>query len=257
MPIYEVGEHEGQQYFSMKLIEGGSLAQLSRGDVRAEVSRLTDVARAVHYAHQRGILHRDLKPSNVLTDARGTPFVTDFGLAKRLQESVYPLTETGQVLGTPRYMAPEQAAGSKDLSVAADVYSLGVILYERMTGRCPFIGDNAMTLLRQVRETEPPRPSSIVPGMDRDLETVVLKCLEKEPGRRYTSAESLADDLSRWQRGEPIEARPVGQVERAWRWCKRNPVVSGLTGAVAALLIVVAVVSTVSAVSERKARAPR
>ena len=182
------GEHEGQQYYAMKFVEGTSLAKHPRSDLRREVDGMVAVSRAVHHAHQRGILHRDLKPSNVLVDFQGTPLVTDFGLAKRLAADDGSFTETGQVLGTPKYMAPEQAAGRKDLTVAADVYSLGVILYERLTGQTPFAGDNVLTLLRQVRESEPPRPSTIQTGLDRDLETVVLKCLEKEPLRRYLSA---------------------------------------------------------------------
>ncbi len=182
VPIYEVGEHEGQQYYAMKFVEGTSLAKHPRSDPRGEVEGMVAVVRAVHHAHQRGMLHRDLKPSNVLVDSQGTRLVTDFGLAKRLADADRSLTEPGQVLGTPKYMAPEQAAGRKDLTVAADVYSLGVILYERLTGQTPFTGENVVTLLRQARESEPPRPSSIRPGLDRDLETVVLKCLEKEPG---------------------------------------------------------------------------
>src|SRR5262249_53840201 len=151
-------------------------------------------------------------------------------------------------------MAPEQAAGRKDLTVAADVYSLGVILYERLTGQTPFTGDNVLTLLRQARESDPPRPSSIRPGLDRDLETVVLKCLEKEPGRRYSSAEALAADLTNWLAGRPITARPVGQVERLWRWCRRNPAVAGLTAAVALALVLGSVVSGIFALAERRGR---
>jgi hypothetical protein len=209
---------------------------------------MVTVIRAVHHAHQRGVLHRDLKPSNVLVDSQGTRYVTDFGLAKRLVDVDGSITETGQVLGTPKYMAPEQAAGRKDLTVAAEVYSLGVILYERLTGQTPFMGDNALTLLRQARESDPPRPSSIRPGLDRDLETVVLKCLEKEPARRYASAEVLADDLENWLTGRPITARPVGQAERAWRWCKRNPVVSSLAASVAGSLLLGIILSSYFAV---------
>jgi serine/threonine protein kinase len=248
VPIYEVGEHEGQQYYSMKFVEGTSLAKHPRSDPRREVEGMVAVIRAVHHAHQRGVLHRDLKPSNVLVDSQGTRLVTDFGLAKRLAAGDGSFTETGQVLGTPKYMAPEQAAGRKDLTVAADVYSLGVILYERLTGQTPFTGDNALTLLRQARESEPPRPSSIRAGLDRDLETVVLKCLEKEPSRRYPSAEVLAEDLDNWLAGRPITARPVGQAERFWRWCRRNPIVSSLTAAVAASLLIGIAVSTFFAV---------
>ncbi len=189
-----------------------------------------------------------------MVDGQGTRMVTDFGLAKRLGGGDGSFTETGQVLGTPKYMAPEQAAGRKDLTVAADVYSLGVILYERLTGQTPFAGDDALTLLRQVREAEPPRPWTIRPGIDRDLETILLKCLEKEPGRRYPTAEAMADDLANWLAGRPITARPVGQAERLWRWCRRNPAVAGLTAAVALALVLGAVVSTLLALAERRGR---
>ncbi len=237
VPIYEIGEHEGQQYFTMRYVEGTTLAREPRESIRREVTRLLEVAQAVYFAHQHGILHRDLKPSNVLIDPSGDAFVTDFGLAKRAGVEA-SLTETGQVLGTPRYMAPEQAGGRKDLTVAADVFSLGVILYERLTGLPPFDGGDVLEILRQVRETDPPRPSSRRPDLDRDLETVVLKCLEKEPSRRYASAMALADDLANWLAGRPIAARPVGQAERLWRWCQRNPAVAGLTAAVAGSLLI-------------------
>jgi WD40 repeat protein/tRNA A-37 threonylcarbamoyl transferase component Bud32 len=233
--IYEVGEHEGQQYYAMRYIEGAPLTRHPRADARTEAGLIATVARAVHYAHQHGILHRDVKPSNILVDSAGTPFVTDFGLAKRV-DADRSLTESGALVGTPRYMAPEQAAGRRDLTVAADVYSLGVVLYERLTGQTPFTGETPLELLRQVREMEPPRPSSITPGLNRDLETICLKCLEKDPAKRYGSAEPLADDLERWLRGEPILARPVGQTERLWRWCRRNPVVAAMATSIAILV---------------------
>src|SRR5215472_12296505 len=180
VPIYEVGEHDGQQYYAMRYVEGTSLARRPRADARSEARLVATVAGAVHYAHRRGLLHRDLKPSNILADAAGTPLVADFGLAKRVDADP-SLTEPGALVGTPRYMAPEQAAGRKDLTVAADVYSLGVMLYDRLTGRTPFTGETMLEILRQVREAEPPPLTALVAGLDRDLETVCLKCLHKDP----------------------------------------------------------------------------
>jgi WD40 repeat protein len=234
VPIYEVGDHDGQQYYAMRYVEGTALTRRPRADARREAGLVATVARAVHHAHQHGILHRDLKPSNILVDAAGTPLVTDFGLAKRV-DADRSLTESGALVGTPRYMAPEQADGRKDLTVAADTYSLGVVLYERLTGRTPFTGETVLEVLRQVREAEPPRPSSIAPGLDRDLETICLKCLEKEPAKRYGSAEALAEDLECWLRGEPIQARASGALERAVKWAKRQPAIAGLWGIIVAL----------------------
>jgi tRNA A-37 threonylcarbamoyl transferase component Bud32 len=255
VPIYEVGEHDGQQYYTMRFVEGTSLAGRARGEPRREAACLATVARAVHHAHQRGILHRDLKPSNILMDSAGTPHVADFGLAKRIAGpggAGVDLTTSGALIGTPRYMAPEQAAGRRDLSVAVDVFSLGVVFYERLTGRPPFTGDSMLELLRQVREDEPPRPSSIVPRLDRDLETICLKCLEKDPAKRYGSAEELAEEVDRWTRGEPILARPVGQAARLWRWCRRNPAVAALAAGLLLALVAIATVSTGLALQARR-----
>jgi hypothetical protein len=230
VPIYEIGEHEGQQYFSMKLIEGRALAQDGEGfrkDLESAARLMATVARAVHHAHQRGILHRDLKPANVLLDAQNQPYVSDFGLAK-LARSDGSLTQSGAIVGTPGYMPPEQAAGKKGVSTAADVYSLGAILYDLLTGQPPFRGPTAFDVLIQVQEKEPAPPSALNRRVDRDLETICLKCLRKEPEGRYASAAAVAEDLERWVHGEPIQARPVGRVERTRRWIKRHPALAGI-----------------------------
>jgi WD40 repeat protein len=241
VPIYEIGEHEGRHYFSMKLIEGGSLAQQRpRVPTRGLIEIVTKVARAVHYAHQRGILHRDLKPANILLDQQGEPHVTDFGLAKRVAADS-GLTHPDAVVGTPSYMAPEQATGQKRLTTAVDVYSLGAILYELLTGRPPFQGDTVLDTLHQVVFDEPVRPRSVNRHIDRDLETICLKCLQKGPQKRYGSAEALADDLQRWLECRPIRARRTGTGEAIRKWARRRP-------AVAALLAFIVVLTTVSLV---------
>src|SRR5262249_20856158 len=242
VPIYEVGEHEGRPYFSMKLVEGGSLAQhVGRftGDPRAAARLMAQVAAAVHDAHQRGILHRDLKPANILLDAEGQPHVTDFGLAKRLEGGTQ-LTQSGAILGTPAYMAPEQAAAKKALTTAADVYALGAILYELLTGRPPFQAETPLDTVLQVLEKEPARPRRLDPGLRPGLETVCLKCLLKEPEQRYGSAEALADDLERWLRGEPVLARRSRAWVRGLKWVRRRPAAAALVAVsgVAALALV-------------------
>jgi eukaryotic-like serine/threonine-protein kinase len=232
VPIYEVGEHDGQHYFSMKLIEGGSLATTGRQGTSKEQQKqlatlLAVVARAVHHAHQRGILHRDLKPGNILIDGQGQPHVTDFGLARRV-DGDSRLTQSGAIVGTPSYMAPEQARSEKVLTTGVDVYSLGAILYELLCGHPPFRAATPLDILLQVLDREPEAPRSINPKIDRDLETICLKCLHKQPERRYESAAALADDLERWLRGEPIEARRSSLRERVVKWARRRPAIAAL-----------------------------
>ncbi len=231
VPLYEVGEHAGQPYFTMKLIEGERLtARLPhfRQDLRSAAALVATLARAVHHAHERGILHRDLKPANVLLDGAGQPYLTDFGLARRVGGLPGP-TSTGIAVGTPCYIAPEQAAGpAHAITTAADVYGLGALLYELLTGRPPFTGALALEVLRQVLENESPRPQTLNPAVSRDLETIALKCLQKDPARRYPSALALAEDLEAYLRGEPIRARPVSKAARVWHWCRRRPLVASL-----------------------------
>ncbi len=238
--VYEVGEAGGLPFFSLEFVSGGSLDRKARGTPlpAREAAALTEaLARAVHYAHEHGVVHRDLKPANVLLTADGQPKVTDFGLAKRLDRADGQ-TQSGAVMGTPSYMAPEQAAGrAREVGPAADVYALGAVLYELLTGRPPFKAATPLDTVLQVLKEEPVPPSRFQPKVPRDLETVCLKCLQKEPARRYASAAALAEDLGRWLAGEPIHARPVGGAERLWRWCRRNPVVAGLLAAVALALL--------------------
>jgi eukaryotic-like serine/threonine-protein kinase len=232
LPVYEVGEHDGVHYFSMKLVEGGSLVDhldRFRADPRTAARLLATIARAVHYAHQRGILHRDLKPSNILLDAQGEPHVSDFGLAKRV-ETDSSLTQSGTLVGTPSYMAPEQTRSQKGVvTTAADVYGLGAVLYTLLTRRPPFRGETMLETLEQVRNREPEPPRRLNARVDRDLETICLKCLEKEPEQRYGSAQALAGELESWLRGEPIQARRIGWGQRIWRWCRRNPILAALS----------------------------
>ena len=260
VPIFEIGEHQGQHYFSMGLIEGPNLREAlaqvresnsevrnahSRGYHPKEAARLLSmVARAVHYAHQRGVLHRDIKPGNILLDANGAPHLTDFGLAK-LIEKESTLTYTNAILGTPAYMAPEQARGqTKEVTTAADVYGLGAVFYETLTGAPPFGGGTTLETIRQVLEQEPRRPSIFNPAVDRDIETICLKCLEKEPARRYASAKAFADDLDRWLRSEPIAARPVGNYERMRKWVRRRPAIATLGASLSLAVLAGAVAVT-------------
>jgi eukaryotic-like serine/threonine-protein kinase len=233
--IHETGEHEGQHYFSMQLVEGvplTDLAELYRQDPRRSARLLRKVAGAVHHAHQRGILHRDLKPANILVDDQDEPHLTDFGLAKRV-DLPGELTRTDTTLGTPDYMSPEQAQGHhRLLTVASDVWSLGAVLYFLLTGRPPLHRATPWQTMEAVVKDQPVRPRVLNPGVPRDLETICLKCLEKEPGKRYGSAEALAQDLGRFLEGQSVLCRPVSRVGETWRWCRRKPMVAGLAAAV-------------------------
>ena len=236
VPIFEVGQHEGQHYFSMGFVEGQSLSQrLADGPlpVREAADLIRRVSDAIQYAHERGVIHRDLKPANILLDQNGNPRVTDFGLAKKVQGDS-GLTGSGQIMGTPSYMPPEQAGAKRgEVGPAADVYALGGTLYALVTGRPPFQAATAMDTVIQVISDEPVPPRRLNASIPRDLETICLKCLEKEPGKRYASAAALGEDLGRYLAGEPIVARPVTRSERAVKWARRKPAIAALMGLVA------------------------
>ncbi|TWU07494.1 protein kinase domain-containing protein [Stieleria varia] len=281
VPIYEVGEVDGQHYFSMGYVDGSSLSELIAEHplAPADAAQLTlKIAEAIQYAHQQGVIHRDLKPANVLIQKRGehsgasvssalsttsgsqatlsqwSPRVTDFGLAKQIQGNDQ-LTASGQILGTPSYMPPEQAAGKIDeIDHRADVYSLGGILYALVTGRPPFQAASHLDTLMQVLEKEPVPPRQLAPKTPRDLETIALKALEKDPRRRYQTAGELAEDLQRFLSGEPILARSITPIERAWRWAKRKPLIAGLGALAAMLLVVVSIGGPLAAVQQSSLR---
>jgi TolB-like protein/Flp pilus assembly protein TadD/predicted Ser/Thr protein kinase len=238
VPIYEVGERDGACYYSMGLVEGGQLDATAKREpmpLRRATELIAKLARTVHYAHEHGILHRDIKPGNVLLDAKGEPHLTDFGLA-RLVETESTVTRTLEVLGTPSYMAPEQAIGNNArVSSVTDVYGLGAVLYQLLTGHPPFAGGTTYETIKLLLETEPRQPRLLNPKIDRDLSTICLKCLEKEPQRRYASAVALAEDLERWLKHEPIQARRIGVFTRGKKWLRRNPTSALLAASLVAL----------------------
>jgi TolB-like protein len=245
VPIHEVGERDGSCYFSMKFIEGGQLDEVARREPmppRRAAELIAKVARTVHYAHEHGILHRDIKPGNILLDAKGEPHLTDFGLA-RLVESESSVTQTLDVLGTPSYMAPEQAVGNNAaVSSATDVYGLGAVLYQLLAGQPPFAGGATYETIKLLLGTEPRQPRLLNPKVDRDLSTICLKCLEKDPKRRYSSAIALAEDLERWLKHEPIQARRIGPLVRCRKWVRRNPSIAVMAAMLLALAVPLGVI---------------
>ncbi|PYK42115.1 MAG: hypothetical protein DME46_12290 [Verrucomicrobia bacterium] len=250
VPIHEIRERGGYCYFSMNLVEGGQLDEVARKKeipVRRAAELIAKLARTVHYAHEHGIVHRDIKPGNILLDAKGEPHLTDFGLA-RLIETESTVTRTTDVLGTPSYMAPEQASGNNaELTCATDTYALGAVFYQLLTGCVPFVGRSTYETVRLVLETDAKQPRLVNPKVDRDLSTICLKCLEKDPKRRYSSALALAQDLERWLQHEPIKARRSGLVSRGSKWLRRNPATAVSVASLAALLVALGVIISKSA----------
>ena len=255
VPIHDVGERDGSCYFSMKFVEGGQLDEIARSatadssggerrpmPIRRAAELIAKIARTVHYAHEHGILHRDIKPGNILLDAKGEPHLTDFGLA-RLVESESSVTQTLDVLGTPSYMSPEQASGNNAaVSSVTDVYGLGAVLYQLLTGQPPFAGGATYETIKLLLDTEPRQPRLLNPKIDRDLSTICLKCLEKDPKRRYMSALALAEDLERWLQHEPIQARHSGIFTRATKWVRRNPSIAVMAAMLLTLVVPLVVI---------------
>src|SRR5256714_6038470 len=243
VPIHEVGERDGQCYYSMSFVEGGQVDEVFKHEplsIRRAVELVAKVARTVHYAHEHGILHRDIKPGNILLDQHGEPHLTDFGLA-RLVEADSTVTGTLDVLGTPSYMAPEQAAGNNtEISRNTDVYGLGAVLYQLLTGHPPFAGGTTYETVKLLLETEPRPPRQLNPKVDRDLSTICLKCLDKDPQCRYSSALALAEDLEHWLKHEPILARHAGIFAHGNKWVRRNPAMAALITLSVALAISIA-----------------
>src|ERR1051325_7417141 len=245
LPIFEVSEsHDGLPFFSMKFAGGGILLEAAsalRTEPRRAVALIAKVARAVQYAHDQGILHRDLKPGNILLDGNGEPLVSDFGLAKWLEPTGH-LTRTPTGFGSPGYIAPEQVNGSAaNLAATADVYSLGAVLFDLLTGRPPFTGEHALKTIQQATDKPAPKLRTLAPALGRDLETICSKSLEREPSARYRSAGELADDLEHWLDGRSILARPVSPPVHLWRWSQRNPIVAGMAALLLAMATVVGV----------------
>ncbi|MCS7469598.1 serine/threonine-protein kinase [Stieleria sp. ICT_E10.1] len=260
--VHEIGVHEGQHYFTMDYVESESLRErLREGSLAPQkAAKLTEtLARATQFAHTRGILHRDLKPANVLVDSNEQPYITDFGLAKPLADfddaSQTDITRSGQIIGTPSYMSPEQAAAKHQLvGVASDIYSLGAILYACLSGRAPFVAESSVETIRQVIHDEPVPPTVLNPRVPRDLETICLKCLEKEPHKRYGTAALLADDVTRYLADEPILARRVTSIERIWRWCRREPRMAVLCMVLSLVVLLIATIGPIIAAQQIRLR---
>ncbi|MCI0535370.1 MAG: protein kinase [Verrucomicrobiales bacterium] len=254
--IHEIGEHEGQPWFTMDYVAGPSLADLVREGplpARRAAALVRSVTEAVQHAHIHGIIHRDLKPANVLLDFDDQPRITDFGLAKEIRVES-DLTLSGQTLGSPHYMPPEQVAGQREIGPAGDIYALGAILYHLLTGRPPFQAGTLEATLMQTLKTDPAPPRLLNAEIPRDLETVCLKCLEKDPARRYATAQELADELKRFLNDEPIRARPVTRIEHAWRWCRRKPALAVSLFSILILLSIVVIGSPLAVYRINQAR---